>query len=147
MQGSDYSEHSPNSRLHLLTGVLNTWFLGRPEVIDLIGLDGPGGPNKLLMRGGQAAHLFNEFPMPLGRPEPKIDDCWSAKNLCITNPGVTRSLPEIDGILVRLEPPSNASKEEWRPLGPTNQNIDVTELADPLGNPSGHINANTELPS
>ena len=52
------------------TRVSNTRFWGRPEIFDLGGLRGPGGPGNLSKHvGGVAPHFWKRFPGPQGRPD------------------------------------------------------------------------------
>ncbi len=53
------------------TSVFNTWFLGRPEIVDFWGLGGPGGPNNHSRRWGASPPTFwNGFGGRRGRPNP-----------------------------------------------------------------------------
>ncbi len=50
----------------------NTWFLGRPRIVDLWGLGGPGGPKNHSRRwGASPPHLLKWCLGPPGPPRPK----------------------------------------------------------------------------
>ena len=52
------------------TWVFNTWFLGRPEIVDFWGLGGPGGPKNHSKRWGASPPTFwNGLWGRWGRPE------------------------------------------------------------------------------
>ncbi len=54
------------------TCVFNTWFSGRPEIVDFWGLGGPDGPKKHSRRwGGEASHLLEWLLGPPGPPRPQ----------------------------------------------------------------------------
>ncbi len=50
----------PQAQITLIiyTWVFDTWFWDRPEVVDLWGLGGPGGPKPFQKVGGEALHLL-----------------------------------------------------------------------------------------
>ncbi len=56
---------------YLYTGVFDAWFWGRPEIVDVWGLGGPGGSKKHSKRWGAKPPTFCDcFLGPPRPPEP-----------------------------------------------------------------------------
>ncbi len=61
-----------SGQLWLHTWVFNIWFWGRPEIVDVWGLGGPGGQTNPSKRwGAKPPTVWNGFWGRLGRPDPK----------------------------------------------------------------------------